>query len=848
MTTRRLILLVVLLFLAPAAVLGWGTLTGGLNMSAKENENLKWLIKDYGVDPAALGEQYEARTGSHPIHQFIVQQAWTLIAKDPAIADEKSGLPEVKAINAWDGIERCEQGMRERTPSTMTPITELAPPRPEGDDEARPGADAEVDRTGGWNPTYNGRAHYWNPWLEDGDAPRLAGENYERLAILAMNGGDPSKRAHHAAYLAHYVSDPVSAKHADMITLDNKTLDDLTKISKKWMEAKNDEIEDWLASPILTEAVTAIENRARAIGPQGDAWLDRVRSRAGVIGGTKLLKRGWWVVSWVDIADSSLRSAIGCYLHELEARPKVGGVEKPLDKFYSYFDPFYFNGPIFNPVGSYPDFSICVPLSEHLFWETNPGQYDLVKTTMSAPGEATTIVGSSDPKSIYLPWIRMPGFTSFDEKVAGQAMADTAADLVKRCALLSHGNIGDDGDFTPPFKDKLTLSVKCVATALRATVSALRGEGWARKTPDGRMRAQLVLENLADVPARLLEVQFWYKDRAGKRHSAPGWTVDLGGKVVTADEPLDLGVTIEGVPADLLVPELSVEVHADFGTLPDSGRLRLMLGTRETRRVTNPSGGAKLVRTKGPIDVIVVMDTTGSMQSSIDSMRDNAIAAIQKLRGQTKDIRMAVVTFRDRAVESDAGHFLTSGFTDDLESQFAFMRGLKADGGGDTPEDQLDGLSRAVALWENEPQDEDRVPAKVIVTITDAPAKVPDKAGNTFESIQARAFAVDPAHIYPIVVGSDTEAARHAAVLAAGTDGEVLSVKTGEEVANALLAAVDTAVVVHGTEDVPKAGGRTLLVVGIVLIVAAIAAGVVALLAQRRRRRLGVGAPQEVTP
>ena len=57
-TERRLILVVVLSLLAtPAVVLGWGTLTGGLNMSAKENDNLTWLIKEYGVDPAALGAQ-----------------------------------------------------------------------------------------------------------------------------------------------------------------------------------------------------------------------------------------------------------------------------------------------------------------------------------------------------------------------------------------------------------------------------------------------------------------------------------------------------------------------------------------------------------------------------------------------------------------------------------------------------------------------------------------------------------------------------------------------------------------------------------------------------------------------
>ncbi|MCC6622050.1 MAG: VWA domain-containing protein [Deltaproteobacteria bacterium] len=837
---QRIVFFALVLALStPGVVSGWGTLTGGLNLSATETDNLKFLIREYGLDPKGLGAQFDARTGAHPIHQFLVHQALTILGQDPAVADGKSGLPEVTAINAWDGIERCEQGMRERTPSTVMPITELAPPRAEGDTTSRPGADAELDASGGWNPTYNGRAHYWNPWLEDGEAPRLVGENYERLAILTAMNGDPAKRAHFAAYLAHYVSDPVSAKHADVVSLEPATLEGLVAIAHAWMEEEDDDIEAWIASRYVTQAVELIENQARINNPAtADQWLARVRAHVGLIGGTKLVKRGWWYVSWLDIADSSLRSAVACYLHELASRPKSGaGVVKPIDRFYSYFDPFYFNGPIFNPALKAPDFSICVPLSEHLFWETNPDQYQLVRDTLSAPGDdIKTILGKPDPKATYLPWQKKPGFDSFDDKKAGEAMRETAADLVKRCSLLAHRGVGDDVDFVPPFKDHMTLAVKCVATVFRATVTALRGEGWARRTPDGQMRSQLVIENKADVPATLVGVRFYYLDAAGKPQSAPGWTVELS-KSVPPGEPLDVGATIEGVPADVPVDKMVALVHADFGTWPDSGRLMIPLGKREARRVMNPSAGTTLVRTKGPVDVIVVMDTTGSMQGAIDSMRDNAIASIRRLNEKTDDIRMAVVTFRDRAEKADAGHFLLSGFTRDLESQFAFMRELKADGGGDTPEDQLDGLSRAIALWESEPQDEDRVPAKIIVTITDAPAKEPDAAGNTFDTIAERAYNVDPAHIYTIVVGTDSGAHEHAKVLADKTQGQVLSVKTGTEVADALLAAVDTAVVVHGGET--RSGGSRLgLWIAAGLLALASAGAVVMLVRSRRRARL----------
>lgn len=822
---------------APTMVLAWGTLTGGLNLSAADEKDLKWLIAKYGVD-TTLGAQFAARTGSHPIHQFIVQQALAVIAKDPALADGKSGLPDAKAINAWDGIERCEQGMRERVSPKPGPYPELSPGKPTPETTPKPGPDAEIDRSGGWNPTYNGRAHYWNPWTEDGEGPRLAGVNYERLATLVALRGDAGKLAHHAAYLAHYVADPLSAKHADVVSLDAATVTKLVDIAKRWFAAEQDEIEDWIASPIVTEAVDLIEAAAKA-RPHGAAWLDRVKARSGLIGGSELLTRGVWTFSKVDIARSSLRSAVACYLHELEARPTVAGEVKSLDRFYSYFDPLYFNGPIYNPVASYPSFKICVPLSEHLFWETNPAQYKLVEEKMKAGG---SILDKPDPKSVYVPWKRQSGFASFNEKVRSEALQKTAVEMVERCAREAHGDVATNLDFEAPFDKHLRLSVRCVATALRASVTALRGEGWGRLESDGKLRAQLVLDNLADTPATLMQARFSYLDAAGKPHTSPGWTAELGGRQVAKGTPLDVGAAIDGAPRDVPPERWIVDVTADFGEMPDAGLLRVPLSKRETEFVEAPAADTTLVTTKGPVDVIVVMDTTGSMQGSIDSMRDNAISSIRKLREKTDDIRMAVVTFRDLDVKTDEGHFLTSGFTSNLESQFAFMRGLKADGGGDTPEDQLDGLSRAIALWEKEPQDADRVPAKIIVTITDAPAKEPDKAGNTFASIRARAYAVDPAHIYAILVGGDANAAAHAARLAADTGGQVINVKTGTEVADALLAAVDTAVVVHGKEAWSKGGRPIWMLLGAAaLLVASIGVGLFALRQGRRARRFREG-------
>ncbi|MFO0746213.1 MAG: hypothetical protein U1F43_11140 [Myxococcota bacterium] len=201
------------------------------------------------------------------------------------------------------------------------------------------------------------------------------------------------------------------------------------------------------------------------------------------------------------------------------------------------------------------------------------------------------------------------------------------------------------------------------------------------------------------------------------------------------------------------------------------------------------------------------------MQSSIDSLRANAIASIRKLQAQTDDLRLAVVTFRDLAEEADRPHFVVRPFTRDVASQFAFLNGLAADGGGDTPEDQLHAVSLGLGLWESEAAEGgvgDRVPSKIIVIVTDAPAKDPDSMGNTADSIGARAAAVDPAHIYPIVVRDDAAALATAEGLARRTGGKVLHAASGDEVANVLGQAIGAAVVAHAGEVEPRRRRRAL--------------------------------------
>jgi len=89
---------------------------------------------------------------------------------------------------------------------------------------------------------------------------------------------------------------------------------------------------------------------------------------------------------------------------------------------------------------------------------------------------------------------------------------------------------------------------------------------------------------------------------------------------------------------------------------------------------------------KPVIDVVFCLDSTGSMGSEIKAAKDKIWSIANKLlKGEPRPIlRVGVVTFRDRGDE-----YITRkiDLTDDIDSVYEFLSAIKADGGGDGPED-----------------------------------------------------------------------------------------------------------------------------------------------------------------
>ena len=75
------------------------------------------------------------------------------------------------------------------------------------------------------------------------------------------------------------------------------------------------------------------------------------------------------------------------------------------------------------------------------------------------------------------------------------------------------------------------------------------------------------------------------------------------------------------------------------------GHSNYMSALRE--KVPLPNLVKPITKTNGDIDVVFVIDTTGSMNSSISAVRNNIRNIVESISSKTKSARFALVTYQD---------------------------------------------------------------------------------------------------------------------------------------------------------------------------------------------------------
>lgn len=137
-------------------------------------------------------------------------------------------------------------------------------------------------------------------------------------------------------------------------------------------------------------------------------------------------------------------------------------------------------------------------------------------------------------------------------------------------------------------------------------------------------------------------------------------------------------------------------------------------GAKElTLRTPKPRGEGPMT-----LEVLFLIDTTGSMGDEIDQIKTSLLAVTSKAKERRTDLvlRYGAVLYRDL---NDDYLTMAHPFTEDLAAFDTALQGVTAGGGGDLPEAMNQGLERAVEGVQWQPD-----AAKVVFLICDAPPQM----------------------------------------------------------------------------------------------------------------------------
>ncbi len=198
---------------------------------------------------------------------------------------------------------------------------------------------------------------------------------------------------------------------------------------------------------------------------------------------------------------------------------------------------------------------------------------------------------------------------------------------------------------------------------------------------------------------------------------------------------------------------------------------------------------------RGPLDIALVIDRTGSMGSVIGAVKNQARQIVQALAHNSADMRLGLVSFTDIEAEGANARKLYP-LSPQVQQQLDALQSWTLGGGGDEPEDVLHGLRGALDMAWRDKGARDLQVGKAIVVITDNPAKLKDGKdanGNTLDSIvqDARAKGIQ---IFPVMMAQEPTLAQHANTLAVRTGGQVVDWSTQSQVVETLASVAAQAV------------------------------------------------------
>lgn len=200
-----------------------------------------------------------------------------------------------------------------------------------------------------------------------------------------------------------------------------------------------------------------------------------------------------------------------------------------------------------------------------------------------------------------------------------------------------------------------------------------------------------------------------------------------------------------------------------------------------------------------PLDLIFIIDTTGSMYDDIAAAKSSAVDIVNTINSSGLiDYRVAVVDYRDFPTSPYGGagdypYHAVLPFSGDSATIVSAINSLSLGWGNDWPESLYSALIRSMLCESLGSWRTVQGIKKVVIVMTDAPPHDPEPfTGYTSTDVINTAWAVDPAVIYPISIGWDSTTQSYLEILAEGTEGEVFTALNASEVVDAIIEAIET--------------------------------------------------------
>jgi len=195
------------------------------------------------------------------------------------------------------------------------------------------------------------------------------------------------------------------------------------------------------------------------------------------------------------------------------------------------------------------------------------------------------------------------------------------------------------------------------------------------------------------------------------------------------------------------------------------------------------------------LDLIFVIDTTGSMYDDIAAVKDAATEIINEIDATVPDYRIAVVAYRDKPVypygnSGDYKWLDVLDFSSDKDEIVSAIHGLSVGGGADWKESVYSALIHAIDSstlggWRGE-----EFASKSIIWMGDAPPHDPEPYDEQYtlaDVVQASEDA-DPVHIFPIQIGGTIDKMSE---IAEQTGGQIFTASQASDVPDIIVDAIE---------------------------------------------------------